>query len=511
MQLIDSVKIRMYRHGFGDCFLLRFYKDDKLSFKMLIDCGLKHNDSMKNVSITDVVNDIKKETSVKKGSHTVPHIDALVVTHEHWDHVSAFKPEKKLFDGFDFERIWLAWTENPKDKIAQQINTNLKNNATALAICAKKLADTTKKKSNTGFFKTEFNGASLLRMRENFESALQNIVDFYGPFAASKITQSGIVIKDIYKISTETQKAFDHIKTKLAKNKSSIKYCNPGELIENVEGLPGIRIYVLGPPKNVQLNKDAPSEGVKKEVYFSLNNASSTGFVNGVLKMAGQIQGSDDGSPFNDSEGVSEKVAKRQSYYKRTYYNQDDNWRQIDDDWLDMAGSLALQMDNDTNNTSLVLALEFIESGKVLLFPGDAQVGNWLSWHDHIWKIKEGTQMKEVTATDLLANTVFYKAGHHASHNATLNELGLELMVKEEDLVVFVPEKEDQYNGIPYRDLVVRLNEKAQGRVLFSADSNYPPEATLASKPEGVTKKTWEAFKKLVIVDEKFIEYTLKM
>lgn len=61
MEHIDSIKIRMYRHGFGDCFLLRFYQEDKLSFKMLIDCGLKHNDSMKNVSIADVVNDIKKK------------------------------------------------------------------------------------------------------------------------------------------------------------------------------------------------------------------------------------------------------------------------------------------------------------------------------------------------------------------------------------------------------------------------------------------------------------------
>ena len=35
-----------------------------------------------------------------------------------------------------------------------------------------------------------------------------------------------------------------------------------------------------------------------------------------------------------------------------------------------------------TNNTSLVLAIERIADGKVLLFPADAQEGNWLSWHD---------------------------------------------------------------------------------------------------------------------------------
>ena len=39
----------------------------------------------------------------------------------------------------------------------------------------------------------------------------------------------------------------------------------------------------------------------------------------------------------------------------------------------------ALKIDNDVNNTSLALALELADK-RVLLFPGDAQVGNWLSW-----------------------------------------------------------------------------------------------------------------------------------
>ena len=43
---------------------------------------------------------------------------------------------------------------------------------------------------------------------------------------------------------------------------------------------------------------------------------------------------------------------------------------------------LALKLDSDTNNTSLVTGFQLEESNKVLLFPGDAQVGNWLSWED---------------------------------------------------------------------------------------------------------------------------------
>ena len=58
----------------------------------------------------------------------------------------------------------------------------------------------------------------------------------------------------------------------------------------------------------------------------------------------------------------------------------DQSWRRIDADWLGIAADLAMQLDRGVNNTSLVLAFEFIDSGRVVLFPGDAQVGNWLSW-----------------------------------------------------------------------------------------------------------------------------------
>ena len=44
---------------------------------------------------------------------------------------------------------------------------------------------------------------------------------------------------------------------------------------------------------------------------------------------------------------------------------------------------------------------------------------------------------KNVNTDDLLARTVFYKVGHHASHNATL-VAGFEKM-KHSDLVAFIP------------------------------------------------------------------------
>jgi len=507
MNNIDSIKVRMYRHGFGDCFLVRFFAGDSLAYKMLIDCGLKHNDSVDGVSIADIVDDIKEEIAVKKGRKNVPHLDVLAVTHEHWDHVSGFKPEKKLFDSFDIDNIWMAWTEDPNDEIAQQINAHLKENIAALTVAKEKLVKETNRKKTTGFYDSEYSGNQMLGISESFNGALGAILEFYGPLGATEVTPSGIKIKDNFRTSIETQKAFDHIKSKLAKNKAAIKYFTPGKIID-VKELPGIRIYVLGPPKNELINKDSPSRGANKEVYFSLSNASMSGFVKGLLKGADGIF--DDGSPFQNVEYIDMEKAKKHKFYKDTYFSKENTWRTIEGDWLNMAGSLALQMDSDTNNTSLVLAFEIIETGKILLFPGDAQVGNWLSWHDYIWQVKDGEcgKTRDVTATDILNRTVFYKAGHHASHNATLKEKGLELM-EDEDLVVFIPEKQDQYNGIPYSELIDRMMEKAKGRVLFSADKNFPPEDALKNKPDSITKKDWDKFKKNIAVTEKYIEYTI--
>ena len=91
-------------------------------------------------------------------------------------------------------------------------------------------------------------------------------------------------------------------------------------------------------------------------------------------------------------------------------------WRRMTADDAADAGTLALAMNNATNNASLVLAFELSKSGKVLLFVGDAQAGNWRSWSEDEFD-DDGTK---VTAQDLLARTVLYKVGHHGSHNATL-------------------------------------------------------------------------------------------
>jgi hypothetical protein len=146
------------------------------------------------------------------------------------------------------------------------------------------------------------------------------------------------------------------------------------------------------------------------------------------------------------------------------------SWRRIDHDWLGLSADLGIQLDKRTNNSSLVLAFEFTDSKRVMLFVGDAQVGNWLSWKDVNWKIED----KTVSAHDLLARTVFYKVGHHGSHNATLKAKGLELMVSP-DLSAFVPTNQVDAQNVdwgqmPFGTLLDDLRVRSHERVIRADD-----------------------------------------
>jgi hypothetical protein len=46
----------------------------------------------------------------------------IVLTHEHWDHVSGFYSALEKFKGFTVGEIWAAWTENSADPQAAELD-----------------------------------------------------------------------------------------------------------------------------------------------------------------------------------------------------------------------------------------------------------------------------------------------------------------------------------------------------------------------------------------------------
>jgi hypothetical protein len=148
----------------------------------------------------------------------------------------------------------------------------------------------------------------------------------------------------------------------------------------------------------------------------------------------------------------------------------------------------AIQLNMEVDNTSLALAIELSPGGKVLLFPGDAQVGNWLSWHapNMQWPRSDDPD-NPVTAADLLRRTVLYKVGHYAGRNATLRQKGLELMESSE-LTALIAIDEDVARTLKgtgsmlFPPLLDRLQEKTGGRLLRS-DKALPKQELSEASP----------------------------
>ena len=115
---VAGLRLRMYRVGFGDFFLLTVPAPSGPKH-ILIDCGVHAGDLG---SIEDAVSDMATET---RGN-----LALLIMTHRHADHISGFATCKDVLSKFNVERIWMSWFENPDDKDASRFQANI----TAVAI-----------------------------------------------------------------------------------------------------------------------------------------------------------------------------------------------------------------------------------------------------------------------------------------------------------------------------------------------------------------------------------------
>lgn len=112
-----GLRVRMYRVGFGDFFLLSVptAKGDR---HVLIDCGVHAVDLG---SIKDAVAQMAEDCGRK--------LALVIMTHRHADHISGFGKCSDVFSQFTVDRVWMPWFENPTNPAAIRIQTNL----TALA------------------------------------------------------------------------------------------------------------------------------------------------------------------------------------------------------------------------------------------------------------------------------------------------------------------------------------------------------------------------------------------
>lgn len=458
-----GVTVRMYRHGLGDCFLLRLPRDDGSGhFNILIDCGL--------ITVADKAKEKMRRVVADIALACDRRIDVVVMTHEHWDHASGFSPQQAqdLFDHIDIGEVWYAWTEDPENALGNKLRDERAAKQLALAQAVRGLRAM---------------GTPVALRRAD---GVSRLLGFFGLDAADTALSAAALKQKIGK----SREAFEYLK-----NRRDVKtrYLVPGKDAPRMKGVSGVRVYVLGPPQDEGfIKKSAPTKAGQEVYEFASDLAVAESLSCAFLRFeSGHDASLDRDRPFDDSfsrrpDDPSARASNRlHELWNTTWFDTAQDWRKIEDDWTAAAESLALNLDNHTNNTCVVLAFEIVASGRVLLFPADAQVGNWLSWQKLKWKVKDGERVSEVTVPDLLQRTVFYKVGHHGSHNATLRALGLEQMTSEE-LMAFVPvdraqAKKNGWNKMPFAPLVKRLHEKTGGRVIMTDDDAPPTEGELSA------------------------------
>jgi hypothetical protein len=421
-------KVRMYRQGLGDCFLIALKRTgNKPDYKILIDCGVILGTPDAASIMTKVVDDIAAATG--------GNVDLLLTTHEHWDHLSGFIQAADSFKRLTVGEVWLAWTEDSSDALATELKNERKSAFAALQMAANALRMT----GDHALGADEVSGADI-------------ITDMLGFFGAA----GGSTTKD----------ALDKVKAM-----GRVRYCRPADPPVDL-GDPGARLYVLGPPHDAKLIRRTLPAKNSPEAYGLALDGSGVMPADVIKSLASE----DDDLPFGTMRSIPIAIAQGMDFFRQYYFGAGGDapaWRSIDSQWLDSAPELALALDSATNNTSLVLAIE-LSGGDVLLFAADAQVGNWESWHDLAWTI-DG---KTVTGPDLLARTIFYKVGHHGSHNATLRENGLELMTNLRIAAIPVDHAmavKKRWGNMPLPAIIDALREKTGGQVLRIDDAPDTP------------------------------------
>lgn len=480
--------IRMYRIGHGDCFLIAFAgeRPDK-PVHVLIDCGYKPGSPIKLAQPTTTEEVGKDIIAVTDGM-----VDVVVITHEHQDHVNGFTSTN--FPDLKVGQVWFAWTENPKDDVANVLRRRFKDRLLGL------IDDRSK------FLGLGTNEAS---------SYLENFLEL----------ELGEAAADFNGRKTMSAAGKDPANSA---NKQAMKFvrdCAPGEPTYlyphgkpvSIPGAVSARVFVLGPPRDIEKIDDLNPIG---DENFGDDDGS-----HGLMldAKATTVSATPKASPFSrrhllplDQVFANPEVKE---FFSVRYGLPDDGdisaadgeevpnnaaWRRLTSDDAADADALALAMNNATNNASLVLAFELTKGGKVLLFAGDAQAGNWRSWSDNDFEDDQA----QVTAANLLGRTVVYKVGHHGSHNATLSgdvrsgRASLGWMAKDRrhaaEFIALITAVEKWAHQKPKPDwnhplpaIKRALIEKAGGRVL-QTDSSLPEGSV------GAGAADWQAFRERI-------------
>ncbi|MFO0826151.1 MAG: MBL fold metallo-hydrolase [Gemmataceae bacterium] len=227
-----GVTVRMYCQGLGDCFLLSFPPETGTRpVRVLIDCGVLQRTPAEAEKMRAVAKSLRDDT--KDAKHPNGHIDLLVVTHEHWDHVAGFSHANDIFEKISFDHVWLSWAEDMSDPASKQVKKELGKKAklqAALGAARMRLGA------------RGLNAATDL-LHDDLD-ATDGVLAFFGLSATAKPKNGDKLAAGKGRMSLG--ETMDWLRSKVKPG----DYRVPGER-RTIPGTAGVNAYVLGPPKEV--------------------------------------------------------------------------------------------------------------------------------------------------------------------------------------------------------------------------------------------------------------------
>ena len=381
----SRVRVRMYRVGFGDCFLLSFeypapLHDGRSVRHVLIDFGSTSASS--GTTLERIAEEIK--------AHSNGELDVVVVSHRHKDHLEAFG-RRKLTDALvapGFPRLVVrSWTEDP----------DARRNAR-------------QPPGGHGIAPVGDKSAAFVETLERAERAIKRLAE---RVPAAELRSLAGVLHHVANDQLKNRDAVERLASwGEAGDQAYLHYGMPSKIESFV---PGISVRVLGPP-TVEQHEDITSQRSRDmdEFWMIYRNLFESFEKVDLEEPAPTDRDADavDQEPTPESESEPETEAPPVP----AGFGEPGPVRWLTDSLsrqrLNSLLRIVRTLDSAMNNTSLILLIDVpgVERQR-LLFPGDAQIENWeyaLKKADHFEK-----------NLDLLREVDLYKVGHHGSRNAT--------------------------------------------------------------------------------------------